>query len=297
MRTGETYVASGKFEFSKVFTSAFVGVVVACVLGVVYAFISELNPFIYLNVLVLIGLVYAMSFIIQKVALYGKSRNIMVNIIVGLVVCFFAWYAHWCFYFAKYGEMNYFSVFFHPVEAFEYLGFFAENRVISVGKAGRSSNTDVSGIVLQICYVIEFGAFMWAAIANRKPAYYSEKNNCLYTSVQCYAEANDFFKQSFEKATPGNYAFLSLMDLYPKTDGLPLQHNDKIVQLDFHFCDEGEDNSILTITEGKLKIDKKKNERNFSSGKKLVKDIYVNAETDNAILRKNVPETVEEPAD
>ena len=289
MKAGETYVASGKFEFPKVIMATFAGIVAASVLGVIYAVISEYNPFIYLQILVLAGLFIALSFIIGKILRFAKSRNAMINLVVGLIVCFFAWYAHWCLYYTQYAyDMNFFAAFFNPVETFQFIKDFSEARSITISRSGRSSGSDISGIFLQICYLIEFAVFMASSIANRKPDYFSEEHQCFYTPIEAYVEKNDAFDEAFEKAHRGNYNFLSQMEIYPTPNDILLEQNAKIVKLEFNYCEGGKDDSILTMTEGKLKIDKKKNERSFSSGKKLVKDIYVNEATDEAILKTNV---------
>ena len=286
MKSGEIYVTSGKFEFPKVITATFAGIIATSILGVIYAVISEFNPFIYLHFFVMIGLFIALSFIIRIILRFAKSRNVMVNLIVGLIICFFAWYAHWCFYYTKYvNDMIFFAAFLNPAATFEFIKDFSEVRVISIGKAGRSSNSEISGTFLHICYFIELAVFAISSIVNYKPDYFSEENQCFYTSVEVFVEQNEAFDEAFEKASRGYYNFLSQMDIHRTPNEIMLEKNAKIVKLDFNYCEEGKDNSILTMTEGKLKIDKKKNERSFSGYKKLVDSIYVNAETEEAIMK------------
>ena len=185
--------------------------------------------------------------------------------------------------------MNFFAAFLNPIGTLEFIKEFSEVRYITVGRAGRSSSgSDISGIFLQICYLIEFVVFMVSAIANRKPEYFSEEHQCFYTPVEVYVEKNETFDEAFEKSHRGNYNFLSKMAIHHTPNEIMLEQNAKIVKLDFNYCEGGKDDSILTMTEGKLKIDKKKNERSFSGGKKLIKDMYVNVETEEAILRTNV---------
>ena len=259
--------------------------------SVIYAFISELNPLIYLNFLVLIVLLFALIYIIHKALRYAKSRNTKVDLIVGLIICFLAWYAHWCFYFVKYegGSITFFTAFFNPAYTFEFIKNFTEARVITLGRIGSSSGgAAISGIVLKIFYVIEFLCFMLFYIASRKPQYFSEEQQCFYTSVEKYVENNDHFADSFEKASPGYYNFLSQMEIYSSIMEIPLEQHAKVVKLDFYYCDEKKDDSILTMTEGTLKVskNKKKKESNFSASKILIKGMYVDAETDAAILRE-----------
>ena len=290
MKTGKIYIASGEFELINIIKATVPGIIIASVMGVVYAFISELNPFIYLNCLVLMGLLFAISYFVQKISRYAKNRNKAVSLIVGLIISFFAWYAHWCFYFVSYMEdVSYFAAFFNPVETFWFVKLFSEERVITLTNSGSSSNgTEFSGIFLQITYLAEFLGFMLFPIFNRKPEYFSEDQQCFYSSVVKYTENNEDFAESFKKASPGCYGFLSQKDIYNTLNDIPLENRSKVVKLDFHYCDEGEgeDNSILTITEGVFKINKKK-ECSFSSGKKLIKDMYVDAETNEAILNMN----------
>ena len=290
MKAGETYVTSGKFEFPKVIIATLAGIVATSILGVIYAVISEFNPFIYLQILVLAGLFIALSFIIKKILRFAKSRNIIVNLIVGLIICFFAWYAHWCFYYMQYAyDMSLLAAFFNPIQTVDFIIEFSEARTITVGRGG-SSGSAISGILLQICYLIEFAVFMASAVANRKPEYFSEEHQCFYTPVEAFVEKNETFDEAFAKAPRGYYNFLSQVEVYQTPNEIMLEQNAKIVKLDFNYCEGGKDDSILTMTEGKLKIDKKKNEHSFSGGKKLVKDMYVNAETEEAILRTNVIE-------
>ena len=294
MKTGETYVASGKFEFPKVIIATLVGIVATSILGVIYAVISEINPFIYLQILVLAGLFIALSFIIRKILRFAKSRNVMVNLIVGLIICFFAWYAHWCFYYVKYAyDMSFLAAFFNPVGTFQFIKDFSEVRTITISNAGRSNGPEISGIFLQICYLIEFAVFMYTSFAHRKPEYFSEEHQCFYTPVEVYVEKNEAFDEAFDKAPRGNYNFLSKIEIYHTPNEIMLEQGAKIVKLEFNHCEGGKDDSILTMIEGKLKVEKKKKERSFSSGKKLIEGIYVNEATDEAILRTNVtPENI-----
>jgi hypothetical protein len=289
MKTGETYVASGKFEFPKVIIATLVGIVATSILGVIYAVISEINPFIYLQIVVLGGLFVALSFIIRKILRFAKSRNVMVNLIVGLIICFFAWYAHWCFYYVKYAyDMSFLAAFFNPAETFQFIKDFSEVRIITVSEEGKSNDSEFSGISLQICYLIEFAVFMASSIANRKPDYFSEEHQCFYTPIEAYVEKNEAFNEAFDKAPRGCYNFLSQVEIYHTPNEIMLEKGTRIVKLNFNYCEGGKDDSILTMTEGKLKVEKRKKERSFSGGKKLIKDMYVNAETEEAILKTNV---------
>ena len=217
----------------------------------------------------------------------------MVNLIVGLIICFFAWYAHWCFYYTKYAyDISFFASFLNPAGTFEFIKDFFETRTIAIGKAGRSSSSEISGTFLHICYLIEFAIFMLSSIVNRKPDYFSEKNQCFYSSIEVFVEKSETFDKEFEKAPRGHYNFLSQMNIYRTPNEIMLEKGTEIVKLDFNYCEEGKDESILTMTEGKLKIDKKEKERSFSGYKKLVDSMYVNVETEEAILRTN--EVVEE---
>ena len=273
---------------SKTIGATFLGIIIASVTGVVYAFITELNPLIYLNCLVLIGLLFGLGYFLKKLFQYTENRNKVIRLIVGLIICFFSWYAHWCFYFVSYMEdVTFFAAFFNPVETFGFVKLFAEERVITLENSGSSgSGLEISGIFLQIVYLAEFLFFILYPlfIEVKDSKYFSEDNYCFYSSLVKYVENNEDFADAFKKASPGCYGFLSEKDMYNTINDIPLENRAKVVKLDFYYCSEGEDNSILTMTEGIFKINKKK-ERSFSSNKKLIKDMYVDAGTSEAILQ------------
>ena len=282
---GQTYTHSGKFEFSKVLAATLIGIVVASLFGLFYGFITELNPFIYLNFIILIVILAILWVSVKGLSKFSRSRNMAVNIILGLIFGFVAWYAGWCFYVSKLLGINYFSAFIQPKLVKDFIIVLSNTRVIEFGRLRSSSNIEISGIGLQILYAIEFLCFMAVAVAARKPAYYNEEFQFFYEEKNLFAVVDETFADELNKAQTGKYPFFKDITFYATLEEVSGTSGSHIIEAELNYADQVKDHGILTIEQGILTFDKdKKNE--ISKKKKILKDTYIDSTTLNILLKK-----------
>lgn len=284
MTVGTKYTTSGKFEFSKVIMATLVGIVVAALIGVLYAFISEINPFIYLNIIVLAVIYFLLWELVKKITQTGKSRNMIVNILVGLILGIVAIYSAWCYYVAQNTNLDFFKALMQPASVIDFISFFAENQVFSIGKVTSSSRIDVSGVFVYLSYGIELLAFLAPAIAVRKPMYYNEELQSFYNEKIFYSVLDDKLLENFDKAFDGKYHFLGELKFYENILELPTLIGGKVLKLQLRNIHSVQDHGILTAQYGILK-GKDHNDRKVSKLKNIVTDVYIDAATLKGILK------------
>lgn len=284
MTIGTKYTTSGKFEFSKVIVATLIGIVVAALIGILYAFISEINPFIYLNVIVLAVIYFLLWELVKKISKTGKSRNMIVNISVGLILGIVAIYSAWCYYVAKNTNLDFFTALMQPASVIDFVSFFAENQVFSIGKVTSSSRIDVSGVFVYLSYGIELLAFLAPAIAGRKPMYYNEELKLFYDETEYFSVMDDKLLENFDKAFDGKYPFLSEQKFYENILELPTLIGDKALKLQLRHLQSAPDHGILTVQYGILK-GKDHDDRKISKLKTIVQDLYIDGATLKGILK------------
>lgn len=284
MRAGSKYLPSGKFNFIALLITLTLGVVIASLLGVAYAAISEFNPFIYLNFLVLIGLFFGLSVLIRSACNFGKSRNKWINLVVGLLICLFAYYAHWCYYLVKHTDLTFFTAFFNPYLTVDFVKTFADERVISIGKSSRSI-FNISGAFLIVFYVIEFLAFILPAFLNIKPMYYNEKDDKPYDFDEFYIASNgNIENELINNGQKGNFSFLETVLKYKNAASMPYETTGAVLRVELHYCEDSEALGIVNVKKGALKKDKNGN-LSFDYSEDLFKDIYIDKESEKALLK------------
>lgn len=279
MTVGTNYSFSGKFEFTRLLIGTLIGIAVAVGLGALYGFLSDLNPIIYLNIIITLVIAACIAGSIKIVSEFGKNRNVVVNIVIGILFGIVAWYSGWCFYLSKYFGINFFSALFQPLSSIDLIILFSKFQSISIGKIGMSSDNGLklSGILLQLFYLGEFAIFMVPVFMVRKPSFYNEELHRFYKEDKLFAIVTDEFSHKFNETLPGQYKFFNELTFYKKIKDLPAINGASAIELDFNYLDGINDHGILTLKKGTLKIDRK----NVDLKKKqiLVKDVYINQET------------------
>jgi hypothetical protein len=117
--TAKFYRHSGKAPVLGLLLIGLAGFVAIPILGLIYGYLLRYIPFIYINCLIVLGYAYAISFVITRVAKYGKVRNIILIGLAGLFFGFLADYIGWVSWIAAMtGDPTYLIGFFFPFEVF-----------------------------------------------------------------------------------------------------------------------------------------------------------------------------------
>jgi hypothetical protein len=282
---GTNYEPSGIFNVSKALVFTFIGCVIGIFAGWLYAVITNINPLIYLNFLLLIGAVFLLILINTLVKTWSKSRNRTVNVFISLVICVVTWYAHWAYYCDLSYNDGFFSLLFSPGITLPFIMEYTANNQLSIGRLG-SGGLPISGAFLGLCYLIEFGAFLFPVYMAAQVDYFCERCQEFYKNVEGFSEQSESLQSQLSTAKPGRYDFLSTSNLKLSHLQLTVNPADKpqIVKVNYHYCEKCRQHSIVDISTHTLKYDDKK-KTELSNENKLVQGIYIDENT-NTLLRQ-----------
>jgi len=115
--TAKFYRHSGKAPVMGLILIGIAGFVAVPILGLIYGYLLRYIPFIYINILIVLGYAYAVSFVISRVAKYGKVRNMLLIGLAGFFFGVLADYIGWVSWIAAMiGEPSYLVAFFFPLD-------------------------------------------------------------------------------------------------------------------------------------------------------------------------------------
>jgi hypothetical protein len=134
--------------------TAVIGLLIAAILAVIYARLENWIPFVYLNVILLLGLGFVIGLVVQNRARAAKIRHAgvagMIALLCGLVALYFAWAADFVFRTGAVPPGHYLNA-LDPLVLGRYVSFFYENGAWGLGKGGGV----VKGWFLGLVWVIE----------------------------------------------------------------------------------------------------------------------------------------------
>jgi hypothetical protein len=275
---GEKYIRSHKFNLLYSLITLAAAFFLAIGIGRLYAVISIINPIIYLNFLVLIGAAFSLIALIMMVKLFGKSRNIVVDIFSCLFICLTAWFAHWAhIQNSEHGGEGFWIHFKKISSLLSFITEFAENRNISIGRFG-SSGMGINSGILVLCYFIEFLAFVAPAyfILVQKE-YFCESCTDNYSNTTFYTDNDAILHKHADLFGKGDLGFLSGTPLFKSLDYLPLDPKEKpeIGIIEFHHCNKCNLNSIVNIKSAIMRLNDKQ-KRETANSNLLLEDTYIN---------------------
>ena len=148
--TAKFYRHSGKAPVIGLLLIGIAGFVAIPILGVIYGYLLRYIPFIYINCLIVLGYAYAISFVISRVAKYGKVRNMILIGLAGLFFGLLADYIGWVSWIAAMiGDPSYLIGFFFPFEVFGIITEVAKEGAWSL------SGTTPTGAALYFIWFVE----------------------------------------------------------------------------------------------------------------------------------------------
>lgn len=282
---GSFYKASGKFNIGLVVVATLVAAVIAVGVGALYAFLSDLNPFIYLNFLLLIGVFFGVTILTGIVTSIAKSRNRIVNILIALTLSLVAYYAHWAYLCAEMQDMGFFSALLHPLITIESIQLFSSIREITISKSGRNGVT-ISGAVLQIFYAVEFLVFLAPTVFATSVDYFCEACNTEYSSKELFAANDGQLDQQVKNSSLGKYGFIDGLNFDADHEALLNAENapKSLLKLNYHQCPSCKKSSLLSINHVTYK--KEKDEFKEDDDTSLVTGVYIDQETDQILARQ-----------
>ena len=148
--TAKFYRHSGRAPLMGLILVGLAGLVAVPILGLIYGVLIRFIPFVYINGLIVLGYVFAISFILSKAAKIGKVRN---PILMGLAALFFgvlADYVGWVSWLAAVFRDPLFLVeFFFPFDILYYISLVAQEGAWTI------SGTTPTGGILYTLWLLE----------------------------------------------------------------------------------------------------------------------------------------------
>lgn len=230
---GSKYTESGKFDLVRLLICSVIGYFVVGALGVGYGLLTDINPIIYLNLLILVVAVFLLVFIIKMFTGLAKLRNRYIAMCLGLVYGIIFTYNAWSAIYASYGQSVFGGLFFQ--NSFSDLTNAITMRNLSIGKLGRNG-AGLGEEITSLIYIIEFLILACAPVYMlvKDPNYYCE---------ECDKEMES--EEKYFQLTPENTASIqsdlevgklkSLFELEPLIEK-QLRPEKSYIELNFHTC-------------------------------------------------------------
>jgi hypothetical protein len=182
---GTPYNESGKIDIARFFLFLVLGYVLSALTGVGYGLLSNLNPWIYLNFILLGVTGIAIVLIVSLFRWAGKLRNRYVSMLLAVFFGFICIYNAWSAIYAFGDESVFGGMYFqHSISDLAYV---VSTRVLSIGKFGRDG-AGLGTTVTSIIYIIEFLVLTvvpaWFLV--KDPTYYCEDCDKPMTETESY---------------------------------------------------------------------------------------------------------------
>ena len=170
---GSKYTESGKLVLLPFLLFLVIGYLLSALLGVGYGLLSDLNPFIYLNFILLGVSVLIVVFAINLFKTVGKLRNRYVSMLLAAFFGFVCIYNAWSAIYAGSGQSVFGGLYFQ--HSFSELTEIVSLRNLSIGRLGRNGDglgSEITSLIYAVEFLILVIAPAWFAV--KDPSYYCE---------------------------------------------------------------------------------------------------------------------------
>ena len=288
MTPGTIHTTSKAFDPTRSLIVFVICVALAALSGFLYAFISRINPIVYLNLLLLAGEIGLLILIAWVVKIFGESRNFLVDLLLCFAICIVAWLANWAYYMTLETGSGFFANLLKPVATVDFAISYSDTNTIYIGNI--ASGNSYSGPTLKVIYLAEFVAFMLPfcfTSKKRKAAFYCKKCKNAYTTVPFFTEEANRFNAEYAVTEKGDYSFLSTFNITRMMQNLSDDPGSKpeIIKANYHYCTQCNDNSIVDFSVATLQLNSE-NKREFVNEKQIVSGMCIDEVTNQVIYDK-----------
>lgn len=267
-KPGSDYTESGKFDAIRLILFTVIGYFVIGAIGVGYGLLTDLNPIIYLNLVILAISVFVLIFVIKLFTTFAKLRNRYISMCLGLFFGFVFTYNAWSAIYTFQGQSVFGGLFFQ--HSFSDLINLISMRNLSIGKLGRNG-AGLGEELTSLIYVVEFliltiiPAFMLV----KDPSYYCEECDKEMSGEENYFPLDSENTTSIQSDLKQGklQALFQLTALTEKQ----LKPNTDYIHLHSHTCPEC-NKLVFSATKGTAKMEKK--ESSFKKEQTLQQNIY-----------------------
>jgi hypothetical protein len=278
---GQLYEQSGKVNIIKYLIALVISLGLSGLLGIGYGFLSHLNPFIYLNIVLLIGVFFLSMLALGITTSMAASRNKIATVIFGVISSVFLLYNAWIGTVSS--ETSHIGLWdgFTFGVSFDYLMYYASHQQMSIGRLGRSGSDFGEGMMM-VLYVVEAVVIIGAPVymLTSTKDYYCEPCGNAFDSDEKYF-INDGVVLS--KIESGNLTGLSDSTQVMDTQFSTIPVGSKLLKVDAHQCEKCK-SAIVDVELGITSI----NKESYSFDKKevITSGLYIN-EVSKSILFKS----------
>lgn len=297
MTPGQAYEPSGKIITSKAIGGTIVSSMVAIGIGLLYGLITEVDPLIYLNILVLIAAVVGVAAVATLTKKWAHSRNKTADTIITMVICFFAWYAQWVYYYNLQYSDGIFASLAHPGYVLRFVVDYANNHTMSIGRFG-SDGLPLSGGILFMVYLVELAVFFVPVyFVLKEKDYYCENCERHYETITAYFEDGNTFSAECGKASMGNFSFVATLPMRKSMGEFRLDPKQKplVGKVEYHYCPQCRQASIIDASTYIYQLSDK-GKKELVGENHLSEATYVDDATSAAIVSAFLGKTMETPA-
>ena len=280
------YVVSGKLDPSKISIFTILGLCVSSGVGYLYSAITIVNPLIYINFILLGGVVYLLVKLTALVCTLGHSRNKYANVFIGLLMSLMAWYSNWVTIYSN-AELSYFPSFFNFKAIFEFMYEYSLSNQVSIGYRTLDHRLQLGSLLLIILYFIEFIIFFTSGLLPVQIPYFNEKCKKNYKSKTIVIRDIHKFNLMFGKASKGHFGFIGTLYWTTNPKFEKKEAGRSVIVIKFHYLQEYPDDSIIDVYNARLEYNERFEYVDYKIEGEVIKGMYVDIET-NEVFASNI---------
>jgi len=249
--TTRFYRHSGKAPILGLILIGITGFIAVPILGLIYGVLIRVIPFIYINIFIVLGYAFAVGFVLSKVAIFGKVRNMFLLGLAGFFFGLLAEYVGWVSWLAVLvGDPYFLFEFFFPSDILYIITLVAEDGAWSI------SGSTPTGAFLYILWFIEacvvIGGITYITVTSvSKTPFCEESNAWADKKSQIGAFATLQNKAQFKQAiTQGNFSAFNELKL-AKDDDM------QFTTVQLYECEHCRNFFVINVNEVTVKFDNK----------------------------------------
>lgn len=287
---GTYYQTSGKFKTKPLVYSTLSGMLIAIFIGWLYYILSRINPFIYVNFILLTLAMFACTGIFGIVTMLSESRNKRINVLLPVLLCYLAWSLQWAFFNLHwhYGYSFWGGV-FNPLTTLKIISTRGDKIDMDIANYVRD-RFPFGGGFQYLLYLAELGVFMFAAkwITSSKD-YYCEDCKQYYTLQEAHIlepEIENFHLLKELGGEDHQYKFLPQLMFVKKLTPVYVEKK-PVMRVKLHYCAKCHQNNILSVSSFmQATDDNNQNKTTLIEEQALTTGMYIAKETADALHRK-----------
>jgi hypothetical protein len=289
---GTYYQASGQFKRKPLIIATLAGILIAIFIGWLYYLLSRINPFIYVNFIVLVLALLACGAAFPTITILSESRNTRINVLISVLFCYLAWSSQWAFFNMHwhYGYSFWGGV-FNPLTTLKIISTRGDKVDIDIANYVRD-RFPFGGGFQYLLYLAELGVFMFAAkwITSSKD-YYCEDCKQFYMHQEAHIlepEIDNFYLLKEMAGEEHHYQFLPQLMFVKKLTPVYVKKK-PVMQVKLHYCAKCHQNNIVSVSSFmQATDDNNQNKATLTDEQPITVGMYIAKGTAEALHRKFV---------